>query len=321
MAVLLIGVGYIGSQIAVALLERGEEVVAIDNFFSTDSKAVRRLSKNPGFHLIRGDVADPRTLDKVFSAGVALTVVYHLAAQSSAHPDAATPDYTERTNLRAPRLLLDAMLAHGVSTLVFGSALKVCGDALLPLVTESTPYGVFHDLSHLSKCYVEKLMEMYADIHGVRCIAVRLGICYGVSPVMKQDPKFMTVVNKFCRQAVCGQPLAVSRSGLLPQGFIHVEDAAAALIQAAEARDLQGFAPVNAASEVESVLEVAQMVGAAAARRGIAVEVVTEASAVETKARPQVSSRFEFQFRHNLEYGIRELLVYWEKVAGRCAWS
>src|SRR6266480_8127040 len=100
-------------------------------------------------------------------------------------------------------------------------------------VDECRPYGAFRDLSHLSKVYAEKLLEMYALTRGLRCLALRFGVAYGLSPVLKTDERFMTAPNKFCRQAARGETLAVFGGGRAPAGWVQLADAVAATIAAA----------------------------------------------------------------------------------------
>src|SRR5205823_2387168 len=111
---------------------------------------------------------------------------------------------------------------------VFGGSFRVYGDELVgQCVDEQTPYGRVGDLSHLSKLYVEQLARML----GTRFVSVRLGITYGLSPVMKTTPQLMTVPNLFCQRAARGAPLEVLEDR--PMAFIHVIDAAETLLLAA----------------------------------------------------------------------------------------
>ena len=96
---------------------------------------------------------------------------YLLAAQASAHPQAAPPEYTEETNLRGPRLVFEGALRHGRPPVVYGSSFHVYGPGLQGEVDESRPYGALRDLAHLSKVYAEKLGEMMALTEG--CPALR----------------------------------------------------------------------------------------------------------------------------------------------------
>src|SRR5204862_7123625 len=132
------------------------------------------------------------------------------------------------------------------------------GDVLPPRVDDAQPYGRVSDLAHLSKVYLEKLAEMSAWQGGPTAVVVRLGITYGVGPVMKRDPRFQTVPNRFCAQAAAGEPLRVLAAR--PAGFVHVRDAARALRVAAELPDSTPYRAVNCAPEVLSVADVAGLV-------------------------------------------------------------
>lgn len=312
MAVLVTGVGYIGARLVERLLAAGEEVVAVENFFSTDAAAVAALAARPGCTLIEGDAAEPAVLEAAFAAAP-ISTVYALAAQSSAHPEAAPPSYTERANLVAPRVLLDAMLAHDVAKIVYASSFRVYGDALPPLVDESLPYGRFGDLSHLSKVYAEKLLEFYAARYGLTALSIRLGVCYGLSPVMKTDARFMTAPNKFCRQAAAGEPLTLYPDCDRPAGFIHVDDAAGAMLAAA-AEPLSGYVPLNAVTETSTVARLAGDVRRAGAERGLPVEVCRQAPPGPPAGETRVTSRlarFFAQPRRTLAGSVGELIDYW----------
>src|SRR5207302_987452 len=159
----------------------GHRVVGLENGFSTVPEAVTRLGRHPRFTLVRGSINSARSIERAFQAarqasGDGLDVVYHLAAQASAHPEAAPPAYTEQTNLVAPRLVYEASLRHSARALVYASSFRVYGDDLAGTVGESTPYGRIGDLSHLSKVYAEKLLEMLAAQHPVPVANVRLGV-------------------------------------------------------------------------------------------------------------------------------------------------
>ncbi|MBI4491301.1 MAG: NAD(P)-dependent oxidoreductase [Chloroflexi bacterium] len=271
MAVLITGLGYLGVPLAAELLRRGERVVGLDNFFSTSPDQVRALQASPGFSLVRGSITSRRALERACS-GAEITLVYHLAAQASAHPQAAPTSYTERTNLVGPRMLLEALPRESVRTVILGSSFRVYGDALGGLVTERHEYGRMADLAHLSKIYTEKLLELCAHRDGYSAIALRLGVVYGLGPCVKRDPHFLTVPNLFCLKAVRGEPLEVHSGANRPVGFIHLRDAVAALVEAPRlARP--GYRAVNAVADVLSVPRVAGLVQQRAAARGLQVVV------------------------------------------------
>jgi nucleoside-diphosphate-sugar epimerase len=270
LAVLVTGIGYMGAALVEALLARGESVVGLDNLFSTDDSVLANLTRS-GLTLIEGDVADPASVELAFAHGP-ITTVYHFAAQASAHPDAADAAYTERTNLQGPRVVLDAMCEHGTRTIVYASSFKVYGEQLHGTVDETHAYGHFRDMSHLSKVHAEKLLEMYADMHGLRCLSLRFGIVHGLGPLLKTDPRFMTAPNKFCQQVAHGEPISVFGGGRAAAGWLHLDDATRATLAADDA-EFAGYRPLNVVGEVASVGQVAALVADAAAARGISAAI------------------------------------------------
>lgn len=273
------GLGYIGAALVRRLAHaRGERVVALDNFYSTPAEAVAQALPS-SVELLRGDVADPAAVARLFSAADGRpTLLVHLAAQPSAAMAAREPAVTERSNLVGARVVLEAAVEHG-TPVVFGGSFRVYGDDLAGrTVDEQTPYGRTGDLSHLSKVYVEQLARMLR----LRGASVRLGITYGLSPIMKTTPAFMTVPNLFCQRAAQGQALRVLEDR--PMAFIHVEDAAAALLAAADrlvsgAPDAETFEPLNAAPEVATIGELARTVQCLAHARGLTVPIEGAADA------------------------------------------
>ncbi len=316
MATLLTGVGYIGATLLRRLAERGgthAPVVALDNFFSTSPEQVA-AALPAGTQLIEGDVADPTAVARAFDAvGQQDVVVYHLAAQPSAAIAVTDPHTTEQSNLVGARVVLQA--AHErQARVVFGGSFRVYGNDLLgQTVDEDLPYGRVGDLSHLSKIYVEQLARMI----GVPFVSVRLGVTYGVSPIMKLKPTLMTVPNLFCQRATQGEVLHVLEDR--PVAFIHVRAAADALIASADrlaANTTQkAWAVVNAAPEVATIGQLARAVQAAAGARGITTRIDGAAGSEATFV---VRSRLDFGLQkdqHTLRSALGEVLDFF--VGGR----
>lgn len=268
MTVLLTGLGYIGARLAADLLDRGERVIAVESFFSTPQAALRPLLRRPGLRLVEGSVNRAETLERAF-AGEDVRAVVLLAAQASSHPEAADLDSTERTNLTGARHTLEAARRHGVPLVVHGSSFWVYGDHLPPLVGEDQPYGVAKDLPHLTKLYVEKLGEMMALQGGPRFVSARLGITYGLGPVVKTDPRFMTVPHRFCQLVARGERLTIHTGAVRPAGYVRLDDASRALAALIDAPWSEPYRPVNVAAEALTVRQVADAVLRAAARRGL----------------------------------------------------
>jgi nucleoside-diphosphate-sugar epimerase len=298
---LLTGLGYIGATLLGRLHQTGAAppIVALDNFYSTPRHAAQDALP-PGVLLLEGDVADPTAVARAFDllGHQGHTVVYHLAAQPSAAIAARDPEVTERSNLVGARVVLEAARDHAAKV-VFGGSFRVYGDDLNgQTVTENSPYGRVGDLSHLSKVYVEQLARML----GVAFVSVRLGVTYGMSPIMKTTPACMTVPNLFCQRAAAGDVLNVLEDR--PMAFIHVRDAAEALLAAAGSNG-PPWQVVNAASEVATIGQVARAVQRLAHDRGVWARIQGAAS---SEARFRVSSRLPVEYRNTLAAGLGEVL-------------
>jgi nucleoside-diphosphate-sugar epimerase len=304
-ATLLTGVGYIGAALLRRLAERGNggPVVALENFYSTPRELVEAALPS-GTRLVEGDVAEPHNVAQAFdllgATGDQEIVVYHLAAQPSAAMAVREPALTERSNLLGARVVLEAARSRG-ARVIFGGSFRVYGDELTShTVGEDWPYGKVGDLSHLSKMYVEQLARML----GVPFVSVRLGVTYGVSPIMKTAPAFMTVPNLFCQRAARGEVLQVLEDR--PMAFIHVDDAAEALLASAERRAEEAWDVVNAAPEVATIGQVARIVQGLMRDRGGSVRIEGEAS---SEAGFRVNSRLAgFAPRRSLADGLGEVL-------------
>ena len=304
---LVFGVGYIGSRLVQELLYQARDVVGVDNLFSTDRRAIEGFDQVPNFRFVEGSVVERSIVERALDLAGDVESVFMLAAQASANPAAASVEYTEEANLRAPRVILEVLAERGMAgPVVYASSTRVYGSPLPAEVTEETPFGVFVDYAHLSKCYVEKLLEMFSVTHGLATRSVRLGLTYGVAPVMKTDPRFMTAPNLFCRRAARGEPLDVRSAD--PLGLIHVDDAVQALLITADADEAR-YQVFNAAPDVATVGEVAELVRMSATAREIEVTIRGSAILDRSVLRPVIRSKLNeigFTPRRGLAHGITE---------------
>ncbi len=132
------GCGFLGSRLALSLLERGSSLGPIDELvlFDTAPPALT-MPDDRRLRLATGDIADRDTVRRLLEPGAA--AVFHLAAVVSGQAEADT-DLGLRVNLDGTRTLLDACRALGTCPrLVFASSLAVYGGALPPAVGEDTP--------------------------------------------------------------------------------------------------------------------------------------------------------------------------------------
>jgi nucleoside-diphosphate-sugar epimerase len=100
-------------------------------------------------------------------------------------------------------------------------------------------------------------------------------VVYGLGPLMKHDPRFLTVPNLFCMRAVAGAPLRVNDGANRPIGFLHLDDAVRSLRLSADVARARGTGAeaANVVSEVLGVGEVAAIVEQTAQARGLTPQI------------------------------------------------
>lgn len=228
------GAGFIGSNIADLLLEKGHQVAVLDNL-STGRQ--HNVAKEITFYQM--DLND--NLDPVFE-NFKPDAVIHQAAHASVSVSVREPAFDATQNVMGSINLLEAMRRHGCNKIVYASSGATYGEPKsLPLVEDQamepiSPYGV-------SKYVVEHYMRCYAHEHGFRCVALRYANVYGP----RQDPFGEAgVVAIFTNKLLQGERPMIFGDGGCTRDYVYVGDVAAANVMSLEAlaKDLQGPYPV-----------------------------------------------------------------------------
>ena len=215
------GAGFIGSHIADALLARGDEVVAIDNFATGRRENVAHLSANSKFTLIEHDITLP------WPAHQALTVTFEAvldyASPASPNDFATMPLEILAVGSTGTRNLLDRAKTDG-AVFFLTSTSEVYGDPLVHPQPE-TYWGNVSSIGPRScydeaKRFSEALTMAYHRVHGVDVRIVRIFNTYGE----RMRPNDGRVVNTFVVQALRGEPLTLHGDGSQTRSFCHVND-------------------------------------------------------------------------------------------------
>jgi len=223
------GAGYIGSVTIDHLIERGHDVVVVDNLSRGHRDVVPA-----GVPLIEADLTDTTALRRVL-ATERIDAVLHLAAFALVGESMADPGLYYRNNVVGGLSLLEAMVAGGVSRIVFSSTCAVYGEPRrLPLeetdpLDPTNPYGE-------TKLAFERAMHWYHRSHGLQCVSLRYFNAAGATSRRgeRHDPE--THLIPLVLQAAAGLRPAVTIFGTdypTPDGtcvrdYIHVSDLAAA---------------------------------------------------------------------------------------------
>jgi UDP-glucose 4-epimerase len=248
------GSGFIGSHLVDALLERGDEVVAVDNL-STGRRSNLEGALERGARLIEEDIRDGDEMKKLF-AQEQPEIVFHLAAQMDVRVSTARPDYDAQVNVLGTLNLLEAARESGAGRFVFTSTGgAIYGEAEdLPAGEDSpirpeAPYGQ-------AKFAAEGYCELYRRLHGLSTVSLRLGNVYGP----RQDPFGEAgVIAIFCGKLLEGGRPTVFGDGKQTRDYIYVGDVVRAQLIVA-GNDLNGSFNVGRGEET-SVLDLVEILG------------------------------------------------------------
>ena len=130
------GAGFIGSNLVDLLLEKGHEVVCVDNYFIGTKENIAHLAENQKFKMYESDLCNFDALSKIFETEK-FDYVFHLAANSDIQASAKNPSVEYKNTYTTTFNILECMRVHGVKKLFFASTSAVYGDKQ-ELLTETT---------------------------------------------------------------------------------------------------------------------------------------------------------------------------------------
>ncbi|MSP12259.1 MAG: NAD-dependent epimerase/dehydratase family protein [Chloroflexi bacterium] len=255
------GAGFIGSHLAEALLEQGDDVTVIDDLSTGRMENIQHLLDHPNFHFVRASITDSAVLDRLASQ---VKTIVHLAAAVGVKLVVEHPVYTIETNVMGTEAVLKAGLRYNCKVLVastsevYGKGSKIPfseeDDTLLGATSKSRwSYAA-------SKMVDEFLSLAYQREHGLQVVVFRLFNTVGP----RQRGRYGMVIPNFVRQAVQGDPITVYDDGLQSRCFCDVQDVIRAIIGLAENQDVTGQV-FNIGSTTEiTILDLARKVWHAA---------------------------------------------------------
>ena len=222
--------GFIGSHVAHVLLDRGDEVMGLDNlnpYYEVGLKEARlaRLQARDGYRHLTADLADREAMERLFAAFKPDRVV-HLAAQAGVRYAAENPHVYASSNLVGFLHVLEGCRRHQVEHLVYASTSSVYGgNTSLPFV-ETQPTE--HPLTFYAatKKANESMAHSYAHLYGIPCTGLRFFTVYG--PWGRPDMAFFS----FTRAIIEGRPIAVFNHGKHTRDFTYVDDIVAGVVGA-----------------------------------------------------------------------------------------
>ncbi len=244
------GAGFLGSHLCDSLLERDEDILCIDNFFSGSKDNIRHLFTHPYFELIRHDIIHPILVE--------VDRIYHLACPASPIHYQYNAIKTIKTNVMGSINML-GLAKRTKARILLASTSEVYGSPEVHPQPEEywgnvNPIGI-RSCYDEGKRVAETLMMDYHRQNKVDIKIARIFNTYG--PRMAIDDG--RVVSNFIVQALKGEPLTVYGDGSQTRSFCYVSDLVEGLLALMRADDFTG--PVNLGNPDEfTILSLAEKI-------------------------------------------------------------
>ncbi|MCX7411281.1 MAG: SDR family oxidoreductase [Planctomycetales bacterium] len=244
------GSGFLGSHLCERLLERGDNVVCLDNFFTGRKENILHLMGNPRFELIRHDIVEPITLE--------VDQIYNLACPASPVAYQYNPIKTIKTSTVGVVNVL-GLAKRCKARVLHASTSEVYGDPTVHPQTEDY-WGNVNPIGPRS-CYdegkrvAESLCVNYHQEHQLEVRIIRIFNTYGP----RMDPNDGRVISNFITQALRDQPITIYGEGTQTRSFCYCDDLIRGMMLMME-QD-QSIGPVNIGNPGEyTMLQLAQEV-------------------------------------------------------------
>lgn len=227
------GAGYIGAVVTRELLSAGHTVVVYDNLSHGYRGAVPE-----GTDFVRGEVGDASALAKLFKT-YSFDAVLHFAAFIEAGESMQSPEKYFRNNSANTLTLLEQMLAHRISRLVFSSTAALYGEPLHTPIDEEHPLQPTNAYGE-SKLLVERMLAWFHQVHGFRYASLRYFNAAGAAGAIGEAHEPETHLIPLVLRVALGQRQSISifgsdygtRDGTCVRDYIHVSDLASAHVLA-----------------------------------------------------------------------------------------
>ena len=245
------GPGFIGSHICEQLINRGDEVICVDNFFTGSKKNISHLLGNPNFEVLRHDVTFPLyvEVDRIFNLACPASPVHYQhdpvqTTKTSVHGAINMLGLAKRTNAR----ILQA------------STSEVYGDPEIHPQPEEywgrvNPTGIRSCYDEGKRC-AETLFFDYYRQHNLEIKVIRIFNTYGPN----MQPNDGRVVSNFILQALRGEDITIYGDGTQTRSFCYIDDMVDGFLSMMESpTEITG--PINMGNPIEfTMLELAEQI-------------------------------------------------------------
>lgn len=221
--------GFIGNHLAIKLLERGDEVIGIDNlndYYDVNLKLARldRIKDHPNFTDVRADISDRERMEALFKEHQPQRVV-NLAAQAGVRYSIENPHAYIESNILGFLNILEGCRHNNVEHLVYASSSSVYG------ANESMPFSVHDNVDHPLSLYAaskksnELMAHTYSNLYNLPTTGLRFFTVYG--PWGRPDMALFL----FTKAIQEGKPIQVFNYGKHRRDFTYIDDIVEGIIR------------------------------------------------------------------------------------------
>lgn len=303
--------GFIGSQVALALLNQGHTVLGVDNLSHAYDVRMKQhrleaLTSRESFKLLQADIAEKATIDQLFAQNLKPAAVINLAAIAGVRASTTDPWSYLNTNTLGTLNMLEYARHQNVPKFILASTSSLYGEDGTPPHSELAPTD--HPLAPYaaSKKGAEAFAYSYHHLYKIDVSVLRYFTVYG--PAGRPDMSMF----RFCQWISEGRPVTITGDGSQSRGFTYVDDIASGTLLALkkvgyEVFNLGGHEVISI-NDLVSMLEV--MLGKPALRQYVPAHPADVYSNVAdvTKARQMLG----WQPQIGLEEGVRRLVDWYQ---------
>jgi nucleoside-diphosphate-sugar epimerase len=256
------GAGFIGSNLAYSLVERGEKVRIVDNFATGRQENIAPLVEKHQVELINGSITDAATCARATDG---VDYILHQAAIPSVPRSVDDPLGTTEANVNGTVTLLEAARKAKVKRVVFAASSSAYGEKAPGLAKVETmmpdplsPYAV-------QKLACENFLRVYYTTYGLETVALRYFNVFGP----RQDPKsqYAAVIPNFVTAALKGTPATIYGDGEQSRDFCFIENVVEANLLACAAKGAPGEVMNIACGEATTLLQVIDRIAAVVGKK------------------------------------------------------
>lgn len=216
------GAGFIGSTLTKKLLEKGNCVIAIDNFCDfynpkLKEKNVEKFLENSNYKLYRNDIRDKEQINKIFIHNK-IDIVIHLAAMAGVRPSIENPILYQEVNAIGTQNILEIMREHNIKKGVFASSSSVYGNCKTVPFRENMIVDYAISPYAATKKGNEVMAHVYHSLFEMDIMMLRFFTVYG--PRQRPD----LAINKFTRLMINDKPIPMFGDGTTSRDYTYIDD-------------------------------------------------------------------------------------------------